>query len=43
MFFMEVKDDEELWGSGTVLGVFMCLASYFLVELGRQIVKSKRR
>ena len=40
---MEVKDDEEFWGSGTVLGALMCLVFYLLVELGRQIGKNKRR
>jgi hypothetical protein len=40
---MEVKDDEEFWGSGTVLGALMCLAFYLLVELSRKMGKSKRR
>ena len=40
---MEVKDDEEFWASGPVMGVFMCHATNFIVELGRQMGKSKRR
>ena len=40
---MEVKDVEEFWGSGTVLGALMCLAFYLLVEFGRQMEKNKRR
>ena len=41
--FVEVKDEEGFWDRGTVLGALMCLAFYLLVELGRQIGKSKRR
>jgi len=41
--FVEVKDEEEFWVRGTVLGTLMCLAFYLLVELGRKIRKSKRR
>ena len=40
---MEVKDEDDFWGRGTVLGALMCLVFYFLVELGRQMGKSKRR
>jgi len=41
--FVEVKDEEKFWGRGTVPGALMCLSFYLLVELGRQIGKSKRR
>jgi len=40
---MEVKDEEVFWGRGVVLRALMCLALYFLVELGRQMGKIKRR
>ena len=39
---MEVKDEEEFWGRGTVLGALMCLAFCLLVELGRQMGKRKK-
>jgi hypothetical protein len=41
--FVEVKDEEEFWGRGTVLRALMYLVFYLLVELGRQIGKNKRR
>jgi len=43
MVFVEVKDEEEFWSRENFLGALMCLAFYLLVELGRQIGKSKRR
>ena len=43
VFFVEVKDEEEFCGRTTVLGALMCLDFYLLVELGRQMGKSKRR
>jgi len=40
---MEVKFEEVFGGRGAVWRTLMCLVFYFLVELGRQIGKSKRR